>query len=52
MKALSSWILVVALVLAAGCFGGKRGPRGTNVGPNTDAPGPWSESGGTTHAAR
>lgn len=51
MKALSTWILVVALALAASCISGKRGPRGTNVGTgsNGEGDGPWNE-GGPTHA--
>ncbi len=49
MKALSTWILVVALALAASCISGKRGPRGTNVGTGSDSDGPWNE-GGPTHA--
>jgi hypothetical protein len=32
----ASWIVVVALALAAGCFSGKSGPRGTNLPPDAD----------------
>jgi hypothetical protein len=53
MKVLSSWILVVVMVVAAGCFSGKRGP-GTNVGTGTGTgsdnyDGPWNQ-GGTSPA--
>ena len=52
MKALSSWILVVTLAVAAGCFGGKRGgTRGTNVGAGSDHDGPWSQGGGSAPAS-
>jgi len=36
MKKLSTMILVVAVAIATACFGGKRGGRGTNVGPGSD----------------
>jgi len=50
----SLWIMIVALVLAAGCWGTKKGTRGTNVDPTgdgPDGPGPWSPGGGGTSAA-
>jgi len=36
MKRLSTLIFVVAVAIATACFGGKRGGRGTNVGPGSD----------------
>jgi hypothetical protein len=42
---MSRWIFVVAVVLAASCFSGKRGPRGTNVGVGSDEGGPWTQGG-------
>jgi hypothetical protein len=45
MKALSSWVLVVVVALVVGCVGGKRGPRGTNVGAGSDEGGPWTKGG-------
>ncbi len=32
----ASWIVVVAVALAAGCFSGKSGPRGTNLPPDAE----------------
>jgi hypothetical protein len=47
MRSLSKWVLVVVVAVAAGCFSGKRGPRGTNIGtPNDDPNAPTWEGGG------
>ena len=43
MTTLSRWILVVAVVCAASCFSGKRGPRGTNTGVGSNEGGPWTQ---------
>ena len=43
-------LLLLAVTVASGCFGSKRGPRGTNVGAGSNVDGPWSQ-GGQTQAA-
>jgi hypothetical protein len=45
-----AFIVVLAIAIVSGCFGTKRGPRGTNtnVGTGSNNDGPWS--GGTTAA--
>jgi hypothetical protein len=35
-------IFVLAVAIVSGCFGTKRGPRGTNIGTGSDNDGPWS----------
>jgi len=51
MKPLSRWIIVAAIAVAASCFSGKRGPRGTNVGTGSDHAGPWSQGEGGGESA-
>ena len=43
-------IVVLAVAIVSGCFGTKRGPRGTNVGTGSESEGPWSQ--GTTIAVQ
>jgi hypothetical protein len=50
MRTSSRWLLIVALALASGCFGGKRSRGGgTNVGTGagSDYDGPWNGGGGS-----
>jgi hypothetical protein len=47
MTKLSGWILVAALVIGAGCIGGKRTRTGTNIDPPSDDPRPRTHGGET-----